>query len=150
MSELKLANEEHSTRMEKFAALKRTALDRTLDKETRLRAVMQIDALIWARRSVITEYQADTPDKITTAKREADRRRLVRWRSARIARGLPTRPRRLIGAWRSTEQPDTLASPPPGVCIVCGKGFDTLARTRSRTCSRQCTRTAYRARVGHG
>ncbi len=143
-TELKLASEEHARKRAHFDSLVRTALDRTLSKETRLRAVMQIDNIIWLQRSVTVDY-VGAPDKIALAKAAAERRRLDRDHAERIAKGLPVRPRKINGVWVSTDPLDTLAAPPPGVCIECGRGFDPDVR-RSIYCSAMCRRLAYRAR----
>jgi hypothetical protein len=143
-SELRPTRDEHDARMARFAALKATALDRTLSKELRLRAVMQIDAMVWARRRVTADHVDETPDKIALAKQEAERRRLARQHDERVAKGLPVRHRRINGVWKSVEPGDSFGIP-PGVCHQCGRGFDILAR-RSVYCSALCRRTAYRIR----
>ncbi len=126
-----------------FEQLKGTILDRSLPLEARLRAHMQLDAIIWRRRSVATE--AHEADRITTSKQRAEKRRLARTRAERIAAGLPVRPRRVTGTIRATESADAFGHP-PGVCIACGKRFDSAVRLRSMTCSHACSRALRRAR----
>ncbi len=144
--ELKLANVEHMTRMEKFAALKAQVLDRSLSMELRLRAMMQIDALIWARRQVTADYVGED-DKIATAKKEAERKRLAVQYAERVEAGLPVRSHRhVVGRWTSVEHGDGFGAPPLGVCLHCGRRYDHFARPRSRMCSRTCARRDYEAR----
>lgn len=143
--EHRLAAEEHAEYWNKVAELKSIVLNRGLDKETRLAAMMAIDALIWGRRRGRVEQAIDgVPDKIVRAKNAAERKRLERLRIERIMAGLPIRPRVPVGAWHSTEASDKIVT--PTVCAWCGKPYDIFSRPRSRMCSRHCAQAAYVAR----
>lgn len=143
-TELKYAAVEHSASTTRIATLRATVLDRSLDLETRLTAHMAIDAIIWARHSRFQDHADETPDKITIARRRSERRRLDREQAARIAKGLPTRPRRPVGVWSSAERPDALRTD-YRICVACGKPIPDT-RLRTVTCSPTCRRTIYRAR----
>jgi predicted RNA-binding Zn-ribbon protein involved in translation (DUF1610 family) len=147
-AELKRATGEHSAATTRIATLKSTALDRSLPLELRLRAHMQIDAIIFARHSRFQDRADDIPDKITLAKKRAERRRLDREQARRIAKGLPTRPRHrpVGGVWNSTERPDA-ARVDYRVCASCGKAIPDTRGVRSITCSPECRRAIYRARM---
>jgi hypothetical protein len=143
-SELKYAAVEHSASTTRIATLRATVLDRSLPMELRLRAHMQIDAIIWARHSRFQDHTDDTPDKITIARRRGERRRLDREQAERIAKGLPSRPRRrTVGTWNSSETPDTVRTD-YRICAACGKPIPD-ARVRTVTCSPECRRAVYRA-----
>lgn len=94
-TELRLADAEHSAWLARMAELRGRALDRSLDRETRLAALLAYDAEIWRVRQGKAESAVDTtPDKIELAKRASERKRLDQVRASRIAAGLPVRPRR--------------------------------------------------------
>jgi hypothetical protein len=140
-TELRRASEEHSVRVARFNALKSQVLDRNLPLELRLRAHMLIDAEIWRRRQVVTEY-AGEPDKITITKQEAERRRLAVQHAERMEAGLPVRSRHhIVGRWSSTEGGDAMGAPPPGICVECGRRF---THRTSLYCS-PCRRAIYNA-----
>lgn len=94
-TELRLAGAEHAAWLARMAELRGRALDRSLDREARLLALMSYDAEIWRSRMGRLESATDTtPDKIEVAKQNSERRRLDRVKAARIAAGLPIRTRR--------------------------------------------------------
>jgi predicted nucleic acid-binding Zn ribbon protein len=139
--ELRQATIESSRSTEHLMALKATVLDRTQSLEIRLRAYMQIDAIMWAKRSLLHDRMGDTPTKIDIAKLNGERIRAERRRAKRIEAGLLTRPRRkhtVTGAWRSTERPDAIMSG-YRICVVCAHPISD-DRQRSETCSPKCQR----------
>lgn len=142
--ELALAAAEHSRATAREEKLKSTADDWTLPAETRLAAQMTLDTIAWKRHSRVQDQTDDVPDRITIAKKRAERQRLARVRVQRLAAGLPTRPRkgRPTGIWASGEQADSFLAA-DGRCVVCGRGHE---RLRSKTCSPECGRAARAAK----
>lgn len=81
-------------RIARLAELKTVVLDRSRTMEARLRAHMQIDAIVWSRRTMAHEcIDNSTPDKISISKKRAEDRRQNRLSASRIARGMILRPR---------------------------------------------------------
>jgi hypothetical protein len=153
--QLRDANTEQAAHVARLSALKSTVLDRSLDLETRLRALLEIDSIIWRRRRATTENVSDDcVDKITRARRDHDARRLERERQARIAAGLSVRgPRKHLkartpttGAMVCTEPSDSIDVRPP--CMRCGSPI--IGRRKGALyCSTSCQNRAAEERSRH-
>lgn len=143
-AELRLAAAEHSHSTARMEKLKATVADQSLSREARLVAQMRLDKIFFDQRSRQQSF-AEEGDKITTAKKRSERKRLARERLKRIAAGLPIRPRHghPLGIWASNDSADSLTAT-DGRCVVCGGRIN---RDRSRTCSATCARTLRRAKA---
>jgi hypothetical protein len=114
-------------------------------REQQLRALMERDAQIFARRELDHASLIVEADRIALAKKAAETRRLIRTRQQRIAAGLTVyKPQRPSGIWTSGEHADGFRAS-DGKCVVCG---GCIGRDRSRTCSPTCARALRAARKG--
>lgn len=147
-----VANELEQARIEQAAfeahtrSLAATACNKSLDDETRLRALLEFDSEIWRRRVGRRESaNVDDPaDKIGRAKKDAARAMLLRAKAANVARG-SVRVRKIVGKLTVVEHGDTVAV---NWCAVCGKPIPPSIRGRERqTCSGRCRQALHRARA---
>lgn len=132
---------EHGTFMAHMRKLAKIACDKTLNDEQRLKALMQLDAAIWRRRTQRTDGTTGPDDKVSLAKKAGDRALLLRQKVEAIKRG-SNRVWKIVGTMNVIEQPDGVH------CVVCHKSIKPSIKGRQRqTCGEACRQALHRARA---
>lgn len=138
--DLEGANEEHAAFVARMKSLAKVACDTSHDDETRLRALMTIDAEFWRRRTQRTDGALGPHDKVSIAKRNADKALLLRQKAEAVRRG-SSRVWRITGVMHLVEPADGMT------CVVCHKPITASTKGRERRyCSGTCRQRAHRAR----